>query len=278
MENRISKTVMFITGAFVSHTCWDQWRSYFESRGYTTIAPAWPHKDAPAATLRSKHPNIAIASIRLNQLINHYEKQIQNLEEKPILIGHSLGGLITQILLQGHLAAAGVAIHSVPPQGIIPTQLSFYRSTWKALGYFTSKRKSYLMSFKDWQYAFTNGMSLEEQQKAYDLFAVPESKLVLRDALTRIAKIDFKGLHAPLLFVAGSSDHCIPAALNRTNFEKYRDKQSITDFKELAGRNHFVLGQPTWKEDANYILDWISALPGRIEVTRSSDTVLHKQI
>ncbi|HWJ25556.1 MAG TPA: hypothetical protein VNS32_03380, partial [Flavisolibacter sp.] len=160
---------------------------------------------------------------------------------------------------------------------IIPLQLSFYRSTWKALGYFTPRRKTYMMSFRTWQYAFTNGMSLEEQKDGYDRYAVPESKLVLRDTLTRIAKVDFKRPHAPLLFVAGSTDHCIPAALNKTNFEKYRDRHSITDFKEFAGRNHFVLGQPTWREDANYILDWIGGLPGRMEVSRPSDTVLHKE-
>src|SRR5438270_9855943 len=255
-----SKTIVFITGAFVSHTCWDEWKSYFEIKGYRTVASPWPHKDGPAEVLRGRHPDAAIASVRLSQLIDHYVGIIEKLEEKPILIGHSLGGLITQILLQKDLAAAGIAIHSVPPQGIIPTQFSFYKATWKSLGLFTSTKKSYLMSFKDWQYAFTNNMPLQEQQIAYEQFAIPESKLALRDSLTKVAKVDFKKSRPPLLFIAGSIDHCIPPALNHKNFIKYKGSNSITEYKVFPGRNHFVLGQPTWKEDAGYILDWMENL------------------
>jgi pimeloyl-ACP methyl ester carboxylesterase len=258
MQQIKSKSIVFITGAFVSHSCWNDWKFYFESQGYSCIAPPWIHKDAPADVLRSRQPDAGIASVRLASLLEYYAEQIKALPEKPIAIGHSLGGLLTQLLLQRDLVAAGVAIHSVPPQGVIPTQFSFYWSTWKSLGFFTSARKSYLMSFKDWQYAFTNGMPLEQQRKAYETFAIPESKLVLRDGLSSVAKVDFKKAQAPLLFVAGSTDHCVPSALNRTNFNKYRNNQSVTGFKEFEGRNHFVLGQPTWKEDADYIFNWIN--------------------
>ena len=114
------------------------------------------------------------------------------------------------------------------------------------------------MSFKTWQYAFTNGMSLEQQQKGYEQFAIPESKLALRDGLTSVAKVDFNKAHEPLLFLAGTTDHCIPASLNQTNYKKYNKANgSVTDIKIMEGRNHFVLGQPTWREDADYILDWI---------------------
>jgi len=254
-----SNAVVFITGAFISHSCWDEWKLYFEKNGYTCIAPPWIHKDAPAPVLRSRHPDPDIASIRLTQLIDHYANIIKKLPEIPILIGHSLGGLLTQILVNRGLAAAGIAIHSVPPQGVIPLQLSFYRATWKSLGFFTSSKNSYLMSFKDWQYGFTNDMPLDQQQKSYEQFAIPESKLALRDGLTSAAKVDFKKEHAPLLFTAGSADHCIPAALNTSNFRRYKNNNSVTDYKEFEGRNHFVLGQPTWKEDADYMLDWINS-------------------
>ena len=93
-------------------------------------------------------------------------------------------------------------------------------------------------------------MECEEQTEAYYNFAIPESKLVVRDGLTKAAKVDFKKPHAPLLIVSGSTDNFIPASLNYSNYKKYKGNKSITDYKEFKGRNHFVLGQPTWKEDA----------------------------
>lgn len=126
----------------------------------------------------------------------------------------------------------------------------------EALGLFTSIKKTYLMSFKDWQYAFVNGMSLKNQQAAYDNNTIPESKTVARGALSSAAKVDFA--NPPLLITSGSTDNIIPATLNMRNFKKYKRSDSVLDYKEFKGRNHFVLGQPTWKEDAEYILNWIN--------------------
>lgn len=113
------------------------------------------------------------------------------------------------------------------------------------------------MRFKQWQYAFTNGMPEEWQERAYAL-AIPESKLVVRDTITAAAKVDFSKAHAPLLFISGSSDHTIPSSLNYDNYKKYKDRDSITDYKEFTGRNHFVLGQPGWQEVATYVQEWIA--------------------
>ena len=117
------------------------------------------------------------------------------------------------------------------------------------------------MSFDQWKYAFTNGMDCDAQKEAYYQFAIPESKLIVRDTITKVAKVNFENPHAPLLLTSGSDDHTIPASLNYANYRKYKKSNSTTDYKEFKGRNHFVLGQPTWKEDADYILDWINKLP-----------------
>jgi len=257
MGNTPSKTIVFITGAFVSNSCWDEWRKYFENNGYNTVAAPWPNKDASAEELRNRHPDAAIASNRLAELTDYYSNLVEQLPEKPVLIGHSIGGLLVQLLLQRELAKAGVAIHSVPPQGIMTFKWSFLKAGWAALGFFTSTKKSYLMSFKQWQYAFTNGMSCEEQKQAYYGLAIPESKLIVRDTITKAARIDFRKPHAPLLLTSGSTDHTIPASLNYSNYKRYRKDGSVTDYKEFEGRNHFVLGQSTWKEDAGFILNWI---------------------
>ncbi|MCY1484918.1 Alpha/beta hydrolase family protein [compost metagenome] len=258
MENIKSKTVVFITGAFVSHTGWDQWRAYFESKGYTTLAPAWPQKDAPASTLRDRQPNdTGLANLRYAEVLDHYAKIIQELPEKPILIGHSLGGLTAQLLLQRGIAAAAVAIHSAPPQGVLSFEFSFLKSLWKPLGPFSSTKKTHLMSFKEWQYAFTNGLSYAVQKDAYEKNTIPESRTVLRDTLTSVSRIDFSKPHAPLLFISGNKDHIMPASLNYKNYKKYKNNGSVTNYKEFEGKNHFVLGLPTWKEEADYALNWI---------------------
>ena len=257
MQNTPSKTIVFITGAFVSHCCWDEWRNYFEGNGYKTVAAPWPNKDAGAEELRNRHPDAAIAANRLAALTDYYSNVVEQLPEKPILIGHSIGGLLVQLLLQRELAAAGVAIHSVPPQGVMTFKWSFLKAGWGALGFFTSAKKSYLMSFKQWQYAFTNGMPCEEQKQSYYRLAIPESKRIVRDTISKAARIDFKKPHAPLLLTAGSTDHTIPPSLNYSNYKKYGKDGSVTDYKEFNGRNHFVLGQSTWKEDAEFILNWI---------------------
>ncbi|WP_143773963.1 alpha/beta fold hydrolase [Niastella vici] len=142
----------------MQYKCWDEWRTYFESKGYPTIAPPWPHKNDSPETLRNSHPNTAIASNRLSALTDHFDNTVRQLPEKPILIGHSIGGLIVQLLLQRGLGSSGVAIHSVPPQGIITFKFSFLKAGWGPLGFFTPVKKSFLLSFRQWQYAFTNGM------------------------------------------------------------------------------------------------------------------------
>lgn len=261
MKTIQSKHIVFITGAFVTHHGWDPWKAYFESKGYKTVAPPWPYKDSPAHVLRDRRPyDTDLALLTLDELVDHYLDIVEAQPEKPIVIGHSLGGLITQIIVNRGFAAAGVAIHPVPPLGIIPYEFSFLRAGWKSLGLFTSRRKTYLMSFKDWQYAFVNGMPLAEQKKAYEENTIPESKTVVRGGLSAAAKVDFKKKHPPLLLTSGDRDNIIPAHLNKRNFKRYAQNGSITVYKEFPGRNHFVLGQPTWQQDADYILEWLSKI------------------
>lgn len=258
MKSSNTKNIVFVTGAFVTHHCWDEWRVYFESKGYHTVAPPWPFKNGTAAELRNRQPNDTdLAALTLTQLVDHYISIVKSYPEKPIVIGHSLGGLITQIIVNRDLAAAGVAIHPVPPQGIIPYEFSFLKAGWKVLGLFTSLKKTYLMSLSDWQYAFVNGMPLAVQKSSYEHLTVPESKTVARGGLTSAAKVDFDKAHPPLLITAGDEDTIIPAHLNRRIYKRYAKNGSVLDYKEFKGRNHYILGQPIWKEDADYILEWL---------------------
>lgn len=252
------QTIIFVTGAFVSHHCWDEWIAYFQARGYQAIAPPWPYKDAEPDELRRRQPNdLNLAQLTLAEVIDHYAAIARRLPEKPIVIGHSLGGLITQVLNNRNLTSAAVAIQSIPPQGIIPYEFTFLKSTWKVLGLFSSLKKTLLMSFKDFQYSFVNGMPLHEQKAAYEKLAIPESKTVARGGLTSAAKVDFERKHAPLLITSGSQDQLIPVHLIMRNYKRYRESGSVLDYKEFPGRNHNVLGQPGWEEVAGYVYNWL---------------------
>lgn len=260
-----TKHIVFITGAFVHHSGWAPWQAHFERQGYTTIAPPWPYKDAPSAqALRDRQgKDQDLALLTLPRLIDHYAGIVRSFPEKPIAIGHSLGGLITQVLVNRDLVAAGVAIHPVPTLGVFPYEFSFLKAGWKSLGLFTSTKKTYLMSFSDWQYAFVNGMPLAEQRAAYDACTIPESKTVARGGLTSAAKVDYDKPHPPLLITSGEKDTIIPAHLNHRNYTRYRKGNgSVIDYMEFPGRNHYVVGQPTWKEDADHILGWLAKHTG----------------
>ncbi|WP_308992429.1 alpha/beta hydrolase [Mariniflexile litorale] len=252
-----SKKVYFITGAFVNSTSWDLWKAYFESKGYYVVIPIWPTKEGTTKILKDKHPDSILGTLTLHELFTFYSELIKQEKEKPIAIGHSVGGLIVQILLQENLLSLGVAIHSAAPKGVISFQFSFFKSLWKPFGMFKSKNTPHLMSLEEWQYAFTNNMSLYDQKETYEKFLIPESRRIIRGLFTNAAKVKFNKKMQPLLFVAGSHDNLMPANLNFLNYKKYKNSISVTDYKEFEGINHFVLGGKHWEQTANYIINWV---------------------
>jgi alpha-beta hydrolase superfamily lysophospholipase len=253
-----SKTVVFIHGMYMTPLCWEKWVDYFQSRGYRSLAPAWPGRDQPIEALRRSGPDSPLSQLTLSDILDHLTQIIQTLNEKPVLIGHSMGGLVVQLLVHRDLAAAGVAIDSAPPQGVFTPAWSFLKSNWPHINPFVPQNQPVQMSLERFQYAFVNTLPLAEQQAAHQRYVVPESRRVPAQSLTGVAHIDFTRPHAPLLLIAGSADHIIPAALNRSNYARYRRSPSVTDFKEFAGRTHFIIGQANWEEVADSVLQWLN--------------------
>src|SRR6476659_9204682 len=144
MTDTLTGTVVFITGTFIGNNCWNEWKAYFEREGYKCVVPPWPHKDASAEDLRNRPKDDPVASNTLTSLMRHFVSIINGLQQKPILVGHSLGGLIVQLLLQEKLGIAGVAIHSFPPQGVNRSWLSFIKAVWETMVLFSSNKKTYL--------------------------------------------------------------------------------------------------------------------------------------
>jgi pimeloyl-ACP methyl ester carboxylesterase len=260
MINTLSKTILFIPGAFLADDCWNNWRSYFETKGYTTIATPWPHKNAPPESLRNNVVENTIASVRLTELLDHYTAILRSLPDTPILIGHSVGGLIVQLLLQRGLGAAGIALHSFPPRRTSPFPFSFTRSWWELLGFFSPAKENYLLPFKKWKHSVANGIDCELAKDLYYRYAVPESKRLIRDLFIGRARINFSSPHAALLLVSGGKDRMIPAHLNYKNFTSYTTRYSTTDYVNFTGHNHLVFDDPEYKEIADYILFWLSRI------------------
>jgi pimeloyl-ACP methyl ester carboxylesterase len=251
------QTIVFIHGMYMTPLCWEDWVSWFEKRGFRCLAPGWPGREAGPAALRAAHPDPTVAELTFSRVLHHFDEIIRMTKEKPILIGHSMGALAAQVLLQRGVASAAVAIDSAPPRGVLTSRWSFHRSNWPHITPFKRQDVPVQMTPKRFNYTFVHTMSPREQRVAFERYVVPESRRVPRGTLTRTARVDFKAPHAPLLLIAGSEDHLIPAALNKTNFRRYSDRGSVTTFKEFPGRTHFIIGQKNWEEVAQFACDWL---------------------
>jgi len=250
-----TKTIVFIHGLYMTPLCWEDWVKRFEAKGYRCLAPAYPSRDKSIKELQT--PDAALGKLTLTNIVEHFTNQINALDEKPIIIGHSMGALTTQLLINRGLGSAGIAIDSAPPSGVFTTTPSFLKANWGHITPFVDQSSPVVMSFERFQYAFVNDMPVEEQRAAFERYVVPESRLIPRESLFG-AKIDFQKPHAPLLLIAGGNDNIIPPDLNEKNYNKYKEGNSVTDFKQFPGRNHFIIGQNGWEEVADYCMEWLA--------------------
>ena len=257
-SNIESKTIVFIHGLFMNPVSWDPWMKYFELKGYECHAPAYPfHEGNPAALRKNIYHDLGKTTF--GQVIEGLSGFIDKLPERPILIGHSMGGLAVQKLIEMNKGVAGICIDPAPPSGIFSFKWSFLKANLPTIN--PLKGNSVCLPGVKWyQYAFCNTMTIAETEIEYNKFVVPESRNIPRSSTKKDGKIDFKKPRNPLLIIAGEKDHIIPSSLNRKNFEAYKDKNSTIDFKEFAGRTHYICGQKNWEEVASYSFNWITKL------------------
>jgi pimeloyl-ACP methyl ester carboxylesterase len=255
-----TKTIVLIHGMFMTPLCWEHWVERYQSKGYHCLTPAWPGRDKPIEEQRKNHPDPELGKLKLRDVVESLADTIKALGEKPAIVGHSMGGLVTQLLLQRDLAVAAVAIDPAPPMGVFTMAFSFLKANFPAINPLVPVTTPVMMSFEQFQYAFVNTLPPNEQRDAYDRYVVPESRGVPTQSLTSAGRVDFKKPHRPLLIIAGEKDHIVPASLNKTNYNRYKGSPSVTDFKQFAGRDHFGMGERGWEELADYTLAWLEKI------------------
>src|SRR5262245_15318826 len=264
----MARTIVFLHGAWVTAACWERMQPWFEAKGYRAIAPNWPGKDRPVEEIRAD-PS-ALKGLGISEIVASYEQVVREVTTAegapPILVGHSFGGLFTQILLDRGLGAAGVAIDPAPPKGIWPFEPTALRSLFGALTRYLLGSRVVRWSFGSFRYAFVHLLPATEAQAAYDRHVIPETgRIFFQSAMAMLSprsptRVDFRNAtRAPLLIIAGGSDRIVPPVINRRNHRAYAKSAATTDFREFPGRNHWIIAQDGWEEVAEHIAGWLEA-------------------
>ncbi|MGR6321419.1 alpha/beta fold hydrolase [Micromonospora soli] len=254
-------TIVLIHGLWMTTRSWEHWVDRYSALGFRVLTPAWPGMDREVEELR-EDPT-PIAEQRVADAVDHYAAIIRDLPRPPIIMGHSFGGLFTQLLIDRGLGAAGVGVHPAQVKGVLKLPLSTLRSSFSILHNPANRHRAVPFTREDFRYAFGNTLSAEESDAAWERYAVPGAGHVLFEAAfanldpNAATKVDNKRAdRAPLLLTAGGEDHVLPPSVVSANANLYRGSTAITSYREYPGRSHFVGGEPGWEEEADFALEW----------------------
>jgi pimeloyl-ACP methyl ester carboxylesterase len=255
-----SQTVVLIHGMWMTPRSWDNWVDHYTDRGYRAIAPGWPGVKDPDETRRDPS---ALKGLGLQKIVDHYDAIIRDLDRPPIIVGHSFGALVTQLLLDRGLGAAGVAIGTAPPKGVLVLPFSTLRSAFPGLKNPFGRDGLAPLSPKQFQWRFTNTLSQEESDRIYQEQYIPgTNRAFFESAYSALSKnspaqINFKNPNrAPLVLLAAEKDHISPPAVNRSILKLQQQAPSVTELKEYPGRTHFTAGMEGWEAVADDALNW----------------------
>jgi pimeloyl-ACP methyl ester carboxylesterase len=253
-------TIVLIHGFWVTPRSWENWIAHYESKGYRVLAPAYPGFEVEVEALNADPT--PIEKVTVPQIVERLASVIDGLDSPPILIGHSAGGVFTQLMLDRGYGAAGVAINSAPTEGVKVVPLSQIRSSFPVLRNPANRHKAVGLTFDQWRYVFTNTFSEEEARRLYERYHIPASgRIFWGSALANIhpgkdeTYVDYENDNrAPLLFVSGSKDHLMPPKVQQSNAKHYKSA-TITEIVEYDGP-HLLPSSPGWEKIADYALAW----------------------
>jgi pimeloyl-ACP methyl ester carboxylesterase len=267
-----SATVVLIHGLWMTPLAWEHWVERYEARGHTVLAPGYPGIGQGEAGLQAlrRNPDV-VAGIGVREVMDYLTDYIGKLDISPVIMGHSSGGTFAQLLVGNGLGSAGVSIDGAGVRGVKALSFSELRSTFPVLENPANSRQAVSLTAEEFHYAFTNTLTQEESQRAYDRYAAPTPGRILfqgglasftHDAATTY---DFANDdRAPLLFISGGRDHILPSVVQRENYDKnVKHSTAITAHKVFDGRDHFTCGEPGWEAVADFALDWaLAPVPG----------------
>src|SRR5262245_40144588 len=255
-------TVVLIHGLWMTPRSWEHWIAHYEGRGFRVLAPTYPGFEGEVEALRAD--SSPIERVTIPETVAHLERVVGELDRPPILMGHSAGGFLVQALLDHGFGAAGVAIDSAPPEGVLVLPPSQLRVFFPILGNPANRHRAGGSTPAQFHYTFTTTLSEEASAKVYERYHIPApGRWVWGGILANFTPghqeswVNFKNDdRAPLLFIAGGVDHVMPPAVNKSNAKHYEQSKALTEYKEFPGRSHFTVGQDGWEEVADYALDW----------------------
>jgi pimeloyl-ACP methyl ester carboxylesterase len=255
--------VVFIHGLWLLPSSWDRWATLFEEAGLTALTPGWPD-DPDTVEEANEHPEV-FAKKTVGQVADHFDEIIRGLERKPVVIGHSFGGLLTQIIAGRGLSAASVAIDPAPFQGVLPLPFSSLKSASPVLRNPANRNRAVPLTYEQFRYGFANAVSEEEAHELYDRFAVPAAGAPLFQAATANfnpwteVKVDTKNPErGPLLIISGEKDHTVPWAIANASFKQQDHNESnVTEIVEIKGRGHALTIDSGWREVADTALAFV---------------------
>ena len=254
--------VVFIHGLWLLPSSWDRWREVFESAGYTTAAPGWP--DDPETTEEAHaHPEV-FASKSIGQIADHFQKVIEAFDKKPAIVGHSFGGLLTEILAGRGLAAASVPISPAPFRGVLPLPYSELKSGSPVLRNPANRNRAVPLTYDQFKYGFANALDDEEAKELYEEYSVPGAGKVLFQAANANLnpwtedKVDTENpRRGPMLILAGEKDHTVPHAIANASFKRERRNEGVTEIFEIEGRGHSLTIDSGWREVCDKALAFV---------------------
>ena len=254
--------VVFVHGLWLLSSSWDRWAKAFESAGYTAVLPGWPD-DPDTVAEANAHPEV-FAKKSVGQIADHVAAVISKLDRKPAVVGHSFGGLLTQIIAGRGLSAASVAIDPAPFRGVLPLPISALRSGSPVLRNPLNRHRAVPLTYDQFRYAFANATDEEEAKSLYDTYAVPGSGEPLFQAAAANlnpwteAKVDTKNPdRGPLLIISGELDHTVPWAIANASFKREKRNPGITEIVEIKGRGHSLTIDSGWREVADTALAFV---------------------
>ncbi|MDP9168215.1 MAG: alpha/beta hydrolase [Actinomycetota bacterium] len=267
MSTTKAHPVLFIHGLWIHSSAWQPWLDLFAERGYEVSAPGWPGDGDTVAATRENAA--ALDDVGIARIVEHYASIIGSAagrhEAKPIVVGHSFGGLIAQELLATGLAAAAVAIDPAPIKGVKALPLAQLRSAFPVLSNPANRHRTVSLTAKQFHYAFGNALTEEESNELHARWTIPGPGLPLfEDAAANFsknspAKVDTHlADRGPLLLTSGTEDHTVPLKVTKEVFGLYAKGGSDTEFHEFEGRGHSLTMDHGWQDVAEVALKWLT--------------------